>query len=172
MVHREDLVSAGAFDPDIYPEDYDLCFRFYKQGLKPVAVPGILHYWRDHPERVSRNNPEYADQQFFDLKLKYFFELERDQSRELIIWGTGAKGKKLTKKINDSYEKNFRWITGNPKKIGEKIYGVTVEETAVLGKVSNPQIIVAVSSPKDIEEIEKYFKSSELVKNREYFFFC
>ena len=174
MVHREDLLQAGAFEPEIYPEDYDLCFRFYKNGFKPVADPekGILHYWRDHPGRVSRNNPEYADQQFFDLKLKYFFELERDKSHELVLWGAGSKGKKLARKILDGHEKSFRWITDNPKKIGEKIYGVSLESTGAVANLCRYQIIVAVSSPEGNKNIVLYFKRSGLKKNRDYYFFC
>lgn len=174
MIHRGDLLHAGAFEPEIYPEDYDLCFRFYKNGFKPVADPekGILHYWRDHAGRVSRNNPEYADQQFFDLKLKYFFELERDNSRNLILWGAGSKGKKLARKILDGYERSFRWITENPKKIGERIYGINMESVKVVSDQGKYQIIIAVSSPEEIKEIEKILTDSGLLKNRDYYFFC
>ncbi|MGI9544501.1 MAG: glycosyltransferase family 2 protein, partial [Cyclobacteriaceae bacterium] len=37
IIHREDFDRVGAFDPEIYPEDYDLCFRFYRDGLKVVG---------------------------------------------------------------------------------------------------------------------------------------
>src|SRR5690606_18308761 len=30
MVHKDDLVACNAFNPNDYPEDYDLAFRFYK----------------------------------------------------------------------------------------------------------------------------------------------
>ncbi|MEM1121466.1 MAG: glycosyltransferase, partial [Bacteroidota bacterium] len=33
MVHRSDLEKCDAFRPDQYPEDYDLCFRFYENNL-------------------------------------------------------------------------------------------------------------------------------------------
>lgn len=174
MVHRDDLLKSGAFESEIYPEDYDLCFRFYKHGIRPVIdkKARILHYWRDHAARVSRNNPEYADQQFFDLKLKYFFELELDKSRELILWGAGSKGKKLARKILERYEKSFRWITDNPRKIGEKIYGIEMESTKVISDQEKYQIIIAVSAPEEIKEIEKTLNESGLTKNRDYYFFC
>jgi len=174
MVYRDDLLKTGAFDPEIYPEDYDLCFRFYKHGIKPMVDKhaGILHYWRDHTGRVSRNNPEYADQQFFDLKLKYFFELERDKSRELILWGAGSKGKKLARKILDGYEKSFRWITDNPKKIGERIYGINIESVKVVSDPCKYQIIIAVSAPEEIKDIEKKLTDSGLGKSRDSYFFC
>ena len=61
MVHREDLVKSGAFDSNVYPEDYDLAFRFYKQGLKAIPCNYILHKWRDHEARASRNDVHYKD---------------------------------------------------------------------------------------------------------------
>ena len=174
MVHRDDLLKIGAFDPEIYPEDYDLCFRFYKHGIRPTVSSGagVLHYWRDHASRVSRNNPEYADQQFFDLKLKYFFELERDNSLELVLWGAGAKGKKLARKILGKYADSFRWITDNPKKIGETIYGIKVESPKVVSGHGNFQIIIAVSAPEESRDIEKKLKNLGIKKNRDCYFFC
>lgn len=174
MVHRDDLIKCGAFEPEIYPEDYDLCFRFYKHGIRPAVNrgAGVLHYWRDHADRVSRNNPEYSDQQFFDLKLKYFFELERDISRELVLWGAGSKGKKLARKILEKYENSFRWITDNPRKVGESIYGNKVEGTKIISSQGNIQVIIAVSAPEESMEIIKYMKDSGLQKNKDYFFFC
>ena len=174
MAHRNDLLKAGAFEPDDYPEDYDLCFRFFKHGIMPVVDKhsGILHYWRDHSARVSRNNPEYADQQFFDLKLKYFFELERDNSRELVLWGAGAKGKKLARKILAKYADSFRWITDNPKKIGETIYGIKVESPKVVSVHGNFQVVIAVSAPEESRDIEKKLQSIGMKNNRDCYNFC
>ena len=172
MVNREDLVRCETFDSNIYPEDYDLAFRFYKYGLKVRSYPRLLHYWRDHPDRVSRNNPEYADQQFFDLKLKYFFELEHDENKALVVWGTGSKGKKLVRKIQEQYNKPFRWIGNNPKKIGENIYGIKVESYQILKDISDIQIIVTVSGPDDLKEIATFFEENNFIQNRDYFYFC
>src|SRR5690606_11069630 len=36
MVYREDLIACDAFNPDRYPEDYDLAFRFYKHNFKCI----------------------------------------------------------------------------------------------------------------------------------------
>ncbi|MCK4979174.1 MAG: glycosyltransferase family 2 protein, partial [Candidatus Delongbacteria bacterium] len=153
MVHREDFLKCGAFDENIYPEDYDLAFRFYKYGLKVRSYPELLHYWRDHPARVSRNDQRYKDQQYFDLKLKYFFELDHDSSKVLMIWGTGSKGKKLVRKLQDQYSAPFRWVGNNQKKIGERIYGIEVEDFQIVKDISEIQIIVTVSGPEDLKDI-------------------
>ena len=58
MMHREDLDAIGAFSPNDYPEDYDLCFRMYAAGLSVIGVQQVLHRWRDHSARASRTDPQ------------------------------------------------------------------------------------------------------------------
>ena len=99
LLHKEDLNAAGAFDPLVYPEDYDLCFRFYKSGLNIIGIDRILHYWRDRSDRISRNWEEYEDNRFFKLKLRFFYKLDRDRSRPLVLWGAGKNGKDMAKII-------------------------------------------------------------------------
>jgi glycosyltransferase involved in cell wall biosynthesis len=36
MIHIDDLLNCSAFDSEIYPEDYDLVFRFYKNNIKII----------------------------------------------------------------------------------------------------------------------------------------
>ena len=75
MLWREDLVRVGAFDSDIYPEDYDLCFRLYENKIAIIPALQVLHHWRDYPERISRTDPRLKDQSFMALKLDRFLIL-------------------------------------------------------------------------------------------------
>jgi len=34
MIYRTDMDKCQAFLPNRYPEDYDLCFRFYENGMR------------------------------------------------------------------------------------------------------------------------------------------
>jgi glycosyltransferase involved in cell wall biosynthesis len=72
LMHRDDFAAVGAFT-DVYPEDYDLAFRIYRQKLKVIGLDKILHHWRDHKVRISRTWEEYKDNRYFELKLKYFY---------------------------------------------------------------------------------------------------
>jgi glycosyltransferase involved in cell wall biosynthesis len=171
MVYREDLESCGAFTLNSYPEDYDLCFRFYQAGLKVKGIDQILHLWRDHPERTSRTDPNYSDVHFFELKMDYFLKLEYQSYRPLVLWGTGRKGKKLAKILQ---RKNipFHWITNNSKKIGHVIYNSLVESSADLSKLIRPQIILAIAAPEAIEQIQFSLHHQNLELGEDYFFFC
>ena len=166
MCHREDFEKCGAFSSSQYPEDYDLCFRFYKNNLKVISAKEIVHHWRDYSRRTSRTDPNYANPNYFDLKLPYFLELDFDKNRPLVIWGAGAKGKHLAKKLNE-LKFDFQWLSNNDKKNGKTIYDKKVEHFSKILKLENPQIIVAVAAPKDQEEIIDYLK--QITKTVYYF---
>ncbi len=171
MVFRDDLIRCESFEPDIYPEDYDLVFRFYKNDLKVTSVNEPLHQWRDYAERSSRTDPNYADQSFFDLKIKYFLELDHDKNRELILWGAGKKGKYLAKYFQLK-NISFRWISNNNRKTGLSIFGILLEDFDILKSISNPQIIITVAAPDDQKEIDVFLKKLNLKKGDHFYFFC
>ncbi len=143
MMSRDVFESIGAFQSDRYPEDYDLCFRLYEAKIPVIGIPQVLHLWRDHPTRASRNDPNYMDQHFIDLKLHYFDKLDLDKSKTLFLWGGGPTGKKLAKKLIDK-DITFRWCTGNQSKVGKHIYGIKIEEEKVLLSSDKKQIIFAI----------------------------
>ena len=99
MIHREDFEACDAFNPNRYPEDYDLTFRFYKHGFTCIPCDRILHQWRDYSTRTSRTHKHYAQNYFLDIKLHYFLELDYDDKRPLTIWGAGTKGKTIAKAL-------------------------------------------------------------------------
>jgi glycosyltransferase involved in cell wall biosynthesis len=171
MIHRDDLIQANGFDSDIYPEDYDLCFRFYEQGFQVVGVPDTLHLWRDSPERASRNDPNYQDPHFYPLKMHYFLNLEVQDDDTIVIWSSGKKGKKLAKLLVQQ-KKKFRWVCNNPNKIGQIIYDVLIEDWESLPQFSSPKIIVPIAIPHFQEEITEYFESFNLLKNQDFFMFA
>lgn len=155
MMYKKDFDKIGGFHSSTYPEDYDLAFRMYQGGMKVCGIPKICHYWRDHGQRASRNDDNYADNRFLDLKLQYFLKLDYAEDKELIVWGAGKKGKYLAKQLI-AMDIPFRWICNNPKKIGKEIYGKTMD--VVLRKDElhkRMQFIVAIANQESLGEIKK-----------------
>ena len=171
MISREDLDSCKAFTTDRYPEDYDLAFRFYLNGLKPIPCNKRLHYWRDYSTRTSRTHEHYADNTFLDIKTYYFLKLEHDKNKNLVIWGAGDKGKTIAKKLIDKGI-DFYWICDNPKKIGKHIYDQKMLSFDTLESISNSQSIITVANSEAQKEIKKYFASRKKIPQIDYFFFC
>lgn len=170
LMHREDLEKCEAFEPDIYPEDYDLCFRFYKNNLKIVSVKEVLHLWRDHADRSSRTQEHYSNQRFFDLKLDYFLKLDYYHSRPIVIWGAGKKGKTIAQKLRTKGV-NFIWVCNNPNKVGKEILDVKMANFKILPTIWQPQIIITVAAPDGKKEIQEFLDQHGYELNYHYFYF-
>ncbi len=168
MVHRQDLENCGAFNPDVYPEDYDLAFRFRKANFKILGISEVLHYWRDHQLRSSRNLPAYTDNRFTALKVLHFVGQDLVSDKTLVLWGSGSKGKQIAKALIEK-KVDFRWISGNKAKVGKDIYSKIIETEEVLQTESSLQVIIAISALNAKLEIEKI--KSEW-NHHSYFMFC
>ena len=171
MIHKDDFDAVGAFDPVIYPEDYDLCFRMYKHGLKVIGIDAILHHWRDRSNRISRTWDEYKDNRYFDLKMRFFYEIDRDKKRPLILWGAGRNGKDMAK-IIQSYKDTFYWVSNNEKQIGKNIYDVRMQSYKEIPTIENAQLMIVVSSPDGKKEIKELLDSWGKKPVKDYWFFA
>ena len=168
MISRSDFDSLGAFNSDVYPEDYDLCFRFRNAGLSIAAVPKVLHQWRDHSDRASRNDPNYADNRFLTLKVQQFINTDFNKDIPLIVWGAGKKGKQIVQLLQ-SKQVPLKWICDNDKKIGKEIYAVNIDSIQLLEQVSEAQLIIAVANPEEQQSIRTFLSAKG---NMNPFFFC
>ena len=158
MMHRSDFENIKGFKKLNYPEDYDFLFRVYYKQIKLTTTKEIIHLWRDHPMRTSRNSKDYLFENFIPLKVKYLIENELGTKEELVLWGSGKKGKLVAKKL---IEKNcsFTWISDNQKKIGLEIYQQKIKSTELL-KLEKKKLIICSISSKDFKtpENSKYNK--------------
>ncbi|MDW3208767.1 MAG: glycosyltransferase [Reichenbachiella sp.] len=157
LAHKDDFDAVGAFDSEIYPEDYDLTFRFYKHGMKIAGLDKVLHHWRDRSNRISRTWEEYKDNRYFDLKIKNFYELDRDLSRPLVLWGAGRNGKDMAKLLLQQ-ENQFHWVCDNENKIGKDVYGIRLAHFEEIQNLDHPQLMIVVASPDGQVEIREQLK--------------
>ena len=171
MLYRDDLIACDAFNPNRYPEDYDLAFSFYKHQYKCIPCDKVLHYWRDYSYRTSRTHEHYAQNYFLDIKLHYFLEIDYNPNKTLVVWGAGKKGKKIAQTF---IKKNipFQWICDNPNKIGKQIYDTILKPFQYLENISNTQSIITVANPNSQKEIILYMQKINCKPVEDYIFFC
>lgn len=170
LIYRADFEACGGFNSTIYPEDYDLVFRFYKANFQVSTVLGTVHLWRDHNDRTSRNHPNYQQNAFFKIKLHYFFELDRIAKRPLVVWGAGPKGKVMAKLLQER-EETFIWASNNPNKHGHNIYEKIMQSIEGIMRLPHPQILITVAQRQAQGEIRQYLEEHRLKEYVDYFFF-
>lgn len=172
MMFREDFDEIGGFERDIYPEDYDLVFRMYKHGIKVIPTSHqTLHLWRDHSHRASRNDENYTDNRFIELKMNHFLNIDYKAEATLVLWGAGSKAKRIAQQLNTA-QVDFNWITDNHKKIGHNIYGHILSPTSILSELQNIQLIISVANLQEQEEIKNQIQSFENSRSCQSFWFC
>lgn len=171
MVYRIDLEKCAAFRPNRYPEDYDLCFRFYENGLQIIPNDQFLHQWRDYPNRTSRTDKNYADNRFLAIKVYYFLKLALDKKRRLVIWGAGRKGKLIARLLIEQ-KIDFQWVCNNERKIGKDIYGQILLPFNAIKKMQQPQLIISVAGDLSQKEILHYLQKEQFRAGEDYYFFC
>lgn len=170
IIHRDDFEAADGFNPEIYPEDYDLCFRFYRQRFNVIGIDKVLHHWRDRSDRISRTWDAYKDNRYYAMKLRHFKELDRDLERPLVLWGAGRNGKDMAKLLLEE-QMQFAWVCDNPNKIGRDVYGVRMQGVASVFELDRPQIIIAVASPQGQDEIVSALHQAQKQPAEDYWFF-
>ena len=152
LIHKSDLEIIGAFHPDIYPEDYDLAFRMYKNDFKVVSANSLTHLWRDHQNRSTRTQEHYQILNFIPLKVKHFVEIDFIPTKTLVLWGAAKKGKLIARQLIER-DIPFKWVTENPQRIGHNVYEVIIEAGKAYFNKGDLQVILAVSNKKEQEEI-------------------
>ena len=152
LATRADFIASGGFDSKFYPEDYDLCLRFYKQGLKTRGTAHVIHDWRDYDTRTTRVSPHYSDNRFLHLKIHYFIETDYDNGKELVLIGAGKKGKRIAQDLN-AHGLSYRWLTSNTNKIGHNIYEVVLEDLKSFKWTTNQQVIVGLSDVRGQQKV-------------------
>lgn len=171
MLLREDLDKCGAFESNVYPEDYDLAFRMRAANFKLCPTQEVVHLWRDHPTRSSRTDDNYKDNTFLPLKIDHFLNSDQEPNKQLVLWGAGTKGKKIAKFLGIQ-NISFKWITNNKKKIGKEIYQIKVESDSAIESMGNSQIIIAIANPEEQQKIKYRLGNSENELDANCFFFC
>jgi glycosyltransferase involved in cell wall biosynthesis len=109
MFRREVVRAHGGYRDGNFPEDYELWLRWLDGGVRIEKVPRTLLRWHDTASRLSRRDPRYDVERFYEVKAHWIArELERrgarrtgrdaaadhPGSRKLYVWGAGRPTRK------------------------------------------------------------------------------
>jgi glycosyltransferase involved in cell wall biosynthesis len=170
LMHRETLDKIGAFNSGTYPEDYDLVWRMFMNDIKVLCSTEILHLWRDHPNRVSRNSEVYQTQTYFELKVDYMLQMPEINFKKWVVWGAGKKGKSLIQILQQKGKKNISWVCNNSNKIGKVISNIKLGNCYEIDNNNHETIVlITVSGHEDRTDIERFMKKNKFQKSIDYF---
>ncbi|WP_309398509.1 glycosyltransferase [Cerasicoccus maritimus] len=129
VAFRRSIVEQhGGYKNGDFPEDYELWLRWAAAGVRMGKCPESLLHWRDLPTRLSRNDPRYDVDVFYQLKAYYLNQWLRDNfaRKQLYVWGAGRTTRKRLQHLRRLGVKIASYIDIDENKIGQEIEGIPV----------------------------------------------
>jgi glycosyltransferase involved in cell wall biosynthesis len=125
VARREALEAAGGYRECGWPEDYDLILRLWAHGARFRNVDRPVLRWRDHPARLSRADPRYAQDAFVRCKVHHLGATLL-RGRDALVWGAGPVGKSFARELLRQGHSVTAFVDLDPRKIGRTIHGARV----------------------------------------------
>lgn len=93
VLFRKSLIERyGPYSTANVPEDYELWLRWFDAGVQFYKIPEPLLVWKDHPQRLSRNHPNYSTEAFWTVKCRYLAAWAKRNAvpeKKIVICGAG-----------------------------------------------------------------------------------
>ena len=171
MFRRDLLEQHGGYLAGDFPEDYELWLRWLDAGVRVGKVPHKLLVWNDPPGRLSRTDPRYAVDHFYQTKCHYLARwLGRhvDPARKLWLWGAG----RITRRRFDALEAAGMPFEGfidvDPKKSNTHRDGRRVRMADELPDIAESFIITGVANRGARERIHTYLTEQGRIEGRDF----
>lgn len=167
LVRTAELRSLGGFEHLQYPEDHDLCFRWYAHGFQIASIPEVTLLWREHPKRTSRTSDHYSQKAFFRLKIRRFMELDQLSTKTLCLWGTGRKARIAQKLLDETGALYVSMMLDEAEKDQSKNYHSYTQ----VEKIRDVQILIAIFPPARVQQkIKRYLEQQGLKEGTDYWY--
>jgi glycosyltransferase involved in cell wall biosynthesis len=151
VAFRKQAVSElGGYQEHGWAEDYDLWLRMAQAGKRFEKIPEMLLEWREHPERLTRTDSRYSLENFLRAKAHYLAKGPLADRDEVIIWGAGMHGRRLSKHLLREGVDLAAFVDIDPKKIGRTRRGRPIISPEGLPDLwagaNNPALLASVGA--------------------------
>jgi len=158
---------VGGYRDDGRPEDYDFWLRAWAAGFALGKVPRVLHFWREHPARVTRTHPRYSVEAFLRAKAAALLAGPLAGGRPFAVWGAGMMGRRLTRLLARAGRPPLAVLDIDPAKIGRTRQGrpILPPEAVRLGDVL---VLGCVGARGARARIRERLRGAGLVETRDF----
>lgn len=162
MIRRSLFDKIGGYQDNGWAEDYDLLLRAYIHKTRFGKPKDILLKWRDHDQRLSRNDQRYQKSAFINAKAHYFarspiYQTAKNNQHNIIIWGAGKTGKMLYEQLSANKVNIHAFVDVSRKLIGNNIQNITIHD-AMTFDYQDSLVLIAVGTRGIRQMIEDHLK--------------
>jgi FlaA1/EpsC-like NDP-sugar epimerase len=159
---------VGGYQDNGWPEDYDLVFRMWTEGIAFAKVPEVLLRWRERIDRTSRTDTRYDEDAFRRIKVHYLKNTLLNGHAGVIVWGAGPVGKAFALELKSQKVSVRAFVELDPRKIGQTIHDAPVIAPDGLPEYRDSFAIAAVGLPNAREEIRAVLNEQGWVEGKDY----
>jgi glycosyltransferase involved in cell wall biosynthesis len=167
-IRRAVLEQVGGYQDNGWPEDYDLVFRLWTNGIAMAKVPEVLLRWRERVDRASRTDPRYDPDAFRRIKVHYLKRTLLNGHDGVIVWGAGPVGKAFALELKAQDVPVRAFVELDQRKIGQSIHDAPVVAPTELPAFRGSFAIAAVGLPNAREEIRAALNEHGWVEGTDY----
>jgi len=126
MFRRELAHLHGSYREGAFPEDYELWLRWLEAGVRMEKLAEELLVWNDPPGRLSRTDPRYDMQRFYETKAAYlarWLARHNPWHPHVSVLGAGRVSRKRAELLCRHGIAIDAWYDIDPRKVGKTIPG-------------------------------------------------
>jgi glycosyltransferase involved in cell wall biosynthesis len=148
---RADSLRAIGYRDEPWAEDYALLLRLLQSGARIAVVNQRLHAWRRSASCATAWDPRYSEDNRARLKAQMLCEGPLKDRARYLLWGHGDTGKRLRRALSEKGRDPIAIVELDPRKIGQRCYGVDViAPRDVLAFAGHPILVsVAHAGPRN-----------------------
>ncbi len=153
MIRTRLFRSVDGYRTVDWPEDYDLWLRLHGAGVRFGKPNGVLHFWREHPARLSRNHADYNLDAIRRCRLHHLADHWNLRLRGVVVVGAGTEGKLAGRGLLGLGVPILAHVDADPRKVGGRLAGeggVRVHAPSDLLRLmeatSSPLAVVAIGT--------------------------
>jgi glycosyltransferase involved in cell wall biosynthesis len=170
MFRRETILRLGGYhDPD-WPEDYDLYLRADALGMRMGKPESVLLRWREHAQRLTRNDERYALSRFQAAKAHFLSNHRLRGKGPLILWGAGPSGRLMHDLLLKEGTRVRGFLEVHPRRIGGQKRGLPVWPIEEIDRMQDAFILVAVGAAGARSKIREFMHQRALCEDEHYLF--
>ena len=167
MCRKETVIGVGGYRDMGWAEDYDLWLRLADAGVRFARLPETLFFWRERPERATRNLPEYFREAFRACKVHHLKNGFLQGEQEVILAGGGVEGRGWRRALNRDGIRVSLWVDVDPRKIGRILHGAPVVGSAeVLPGMG--KMLITVGTPGAREGVREWARTSGFREGKDF----
>jgi hypothetical protein len=160
MIRRNVFRDHGGYRDGPFPEDYELWLRWLERGVVMGKVPEVLLRWHDPPSRLSRRDPRYSAEAFFQVKAPYLARWLRDHvapERRRILWGAGRRTRRRAEWLESEGVEFSAYVDIDPDKQGPRRDGRVVLSPAAVAPLREAVFLIGYVGSRGAREFQRAF---------------